>query len=507
VPSDKKYTALLKASSQEAVPPNPARLLPALRNIGYKLEHAISDLIDNSINARANNILIRFLTGEDKIQAVVIADDGDGMGEERITEAMRFGADEDFYPEGSLGKYGMGLKLASLSHAEVLTVISRKKGKACGRRWTPEGIAKGWYLDKLDRKEIEPLLNDTWNGLDLSKNGTLVVWKKLDKLPTSPKGLEQTLRTIKNRLRRYLGLIFHRFISDGRISIKIDHKDINEPETNVFLTTEPLDPFKYGNQPHDDYPRLFTVDMPEIGKMKIRTHIWPANSDSPEYKLGGNAASRQGFYFYRNDRLIQVGGWNGLVESESEPHGSLARVVVDLPSDLEDKFGLNVQKSAVITPSNFIPSLKSSTSASGITFEDFRRTAQEVYRKSDDGHKHVAPMIPAGDIPADIEKMAKTWFKDSSGKFRKIKVKWSSLKVPQLFILKLDTDTIILNENYRKQILGQRRRGKNDLPFVKTALFFMLRDFFKKKRLSKKDRELLDKIDAVLREAIDKGKG
>jgi hypothetical protein len=56
-----------------------------------------------------------------------------------------------------------------------------------------------------------------------------------------------------------------------------------------------------------------------VGEIPLDGHIWPPNSDQPEYQLGNRAAARQGFYFYRNNRLIQAGGWNGLLQNEAEP--------------------------------------------------------------------------------------------------------------------------------------------------------------------------------------------
>lgn len=500
------YRERLPAQDKINVPPDPARLVGALRAIGYKFEQAISDLVDNSINADAKHVVIRFITDRDSIRAVAIADDGIGMDEETISEAMRFGS-KDVYEESSLGKYGMGLKLASMSHAKVLTVVSRCAGAPVGRRWTPEGIADDWAVDILGSEDFRHTLDDTWQKLDLSDSGTIVIWKEIDRIRIYKNGLKATINSFKGRLKKHLGLTFHRFIEDGRLTILVDDRDINGPEKDNYLEIPALNPFGFPAWPSDDYPRNFNADLDRIGRLSMKAYICPPNSKAPEYKLGGNAAARQGFYFYRNDRLIQAGGWNSLVESEAEPHGSLARVKVDLPAKMDGDFGLNVQKSAVITPASFVAGVQDSASAQSVSFDDFRRTADEIYRKTDEGAVDRAPMIPAGQVPKQITDLAKRWFREKGGKFRSIKLQWVQLDGPEIYEIDQKKNSIALNTRYRKLILGSRRRSKQDVPLFKVTLFFLLKDYFRKKRLSKKDKEYLEAMEEVIRAAAKNGKG
>ena len=506
MPADNVFTDRLPTDGTERVPGNPARIANALRSIGYKFEQAIADLIDNSIDAEAENVLIRLLIDGNSFSSVAIVDDGNGMDADEIREAMRYGSEED-YEDESLGKYGMGLKLASLSHANVLTVISRQDGHAIGRRWTPEGVARDWLVDKLTTEAASAVLSEPWQGLDLSQSGTIVLWKEIDRLRVSSRGMTPTLRSLENRLKKHLGLTFHRFIEDRRLRIFVDHRDIHEGERENFLEVEALNPFKFAGWPSPDYPRSFTASMDGIGNLPMKAFICPPNSKTPEYKLVGNVAARQGFYFYRKDRLIQAGGWNTLVESEAEPHGSLARVKIDLPPSMDGDFGLSVQKSTVITPPSFVPSVIDSSSAQGVTFDDYRRTADEIYRKKDDRAVHHAPMVPSGDIPSALTDLSKRWFKDEGGKFRRIKILWSEIDGPEIFEIDSKKNTIRLNERYRKQILGQRRTSKTDLPLLKTTLFFLLKGYFTKQRLSKKDKEYLIAMEEVIRASAKIGKG
>src|SRR5207248_876268 len=93
-----------------------------------------------------------------------------------------------------------------------------------------------------------------------------------------------------------------------------------------------LDPFGYPTTGNLQYPRTFTVSIDGCDAIQLAAHIWPAKSNLEQYKGIGSVIERQGFYFYRNDRLVQAGGWNGF--RQPEHHLSLARVAVDLPADL-----------------------------------------------------------------------------------------------------------------------------------------------------------------------------
>ena len=223
----KQDIARLESHDGDEIPPNAKRLIGALRQIGYSFEQAISDLIDNSINAHAKNVVIRFITSEDNIVSVVIADDGIGMSPTKLVGAMKFGSDEEA-SSGSLGKYGMGLKLASLSHARALTVVTNGKKGVSARRWTIEGIKKGWICDVIKDSDAYKFYNSRTYPFDISSHGTLVIWNDIDKLPTSAKGLEDTLKKLKLKLKTHLGLCFHRFIEDHKLNIYIDVQELNE---------------------------------------------------------------------------------------------------------------------------------------------------------------------------------------------------------------------------------------------------------------------------------------
>lgn len=328
--------------SSEPIAPDPGRLIVALRQIGYSLEQALSDLIDNALSAGATNVLIRFLWTGERIVGVAVVDDGAGMDAAQLRNAMRFGSAARV-DHTSLGKFGLGLKLSSFSHARTLVVISRREGLTVGRRWTLAGIRRHWDCDIVKESQAAALIDAPWSPIDLRVSGTVVLWNDIDKLPVSGRGLRYTLNALHRRLELHLGLHFHRFIQRGVLSIHIDQQEQGEPEHQIRATVPALDPFGYGVAPLEGYPRTFVMHLAGVGEIPLDCHLWPPNSDRPEYRLGNRAAARQGFYFYRNRRLIQAGGWNGLLQNDAEPHASLARVRIDLPPSFDDRFSLNVQ--------------------------------------------------------------------------------------------------------------------------------------------------------------------
>ncbi|MDB4779061.1 ATP-binding protein, partial [Verrucomicrobia bacterium] len=330
------------------IKPDPARLISALSHIGYKLEDSISDLVDNSISAHAKNVLIRFLHDGENITQILVADDGVGMRPSVLKESMRFGSAEAS-DISSLGKYGLGLKLASLAYCNDLRVTSKVDRSYSGLSWSVEGISSGWQCERLGKQICSNLLRQEFGPISFAESGTVVQWCDLKNLPTHKKGLRSLLGGIEKRLRLHIGTRFHRFIQGERVSIHMDQQlSHGEPE-DYWVTIQPLDPFGYEKSGNEEFPSKFrSPPIGGVGNIEFEAHIWPPKSESENYRLGKRTSSSQGFFVYRNDRLIQAGGWLGLVNDETEAHSSLARIKMDLPPGLEDLFSLNVQKSSVI---------------------------------------------------------------------------------------------------------------------------------------------------------------
>ena len=111
--------------------PSAALLIESIRDIGYTIETAIADLVDNSISAGANNIKILLINNDNNQPFLSVEDDGEGMTENELLSAMRLGSKDPniVRRKDDLGRFGLGLKTASFSQCRKLTVESTKAEK------------------------------------------------------------------------------------------------------------------------------------------------------------------------------------------------------------------------------------------------------------------------------------------------------------------------------------------------------------------------------------------
>ncbi|WP_149006604.1 ATP-binding protein, partial [Escherichia coli] len=208
--------------------PSAARLVESLRDTGYSEKAAFADIVDNSIAANATKIAIelQYLMGEFR---VVITDNGDGMTESELKNAMRYGSEKRPNPK-SLGKFGMGLKTASTAFCRRLVVLSQKEGTAVGRIWDLDTISE------KDRWELEtPDENDYYDDFEVledfsGNSGTMIVWEKIDRLikPGSDRQMLDQIRTLGKELVDELSAVFFKYLSSGNVEISL--KIADEPE-------------------------------------------------------------------------------------------------------------------------------------------------------------------------------------------------------------------------------------------------------------------------------------
>jgi len=493
----------LETLETRRIEPGSSKLIHALRFVGYTFEQAISDVVDNSVSAKAKNVVLRFITEGERLRSLVIADDGWGMDEARLEEAMRFGSADD-YDDESLGKYGLGLKLASLSQAGTLEVLSRKNSISSGRRWTLAGLSSDWHCEVLDADGVQRVMNELHPEMASRDAGTLVVWKDIDRLNLGRQGLAKALDGLSRRLQMHLGLHFHRFLEAQGVQMWIQTRALdNHEDAPARQQIGPINPFGYPTSGHQDYPRTVRVEIPGSGAIDVRACIWPPNSKDLAYKLGGKAAQRQGFYFYRRDRLIQAGGWNGVVEHEAEPHSSLARLAIDLPPELDSQFGLSVQKSKVITPPAFVPAVTEAKDQEGASWlSKYRKAANSAYRH-DERAVEDYPLLPTIGLPSELIEIAREELAEGKQrKVRSVKMEWVELSSPDFFELDREQFVIRLNKSYRNAVLGGRRGTPTDAPIIKLLLFMLVRDDLDRGRMSSARKDQLDAINRLLSNAV-----
>lgn len=327
------------------LPPFAPTLIESIRAIGYSLESAISDVLDNSISAGASAIEISFTPYEDPY--IAIFDNGCGMNSDKLTESMRYGScDSSLSRESSdMGRYGLGMKTASLSQCRHLTVVSKQDGEISARRWDLDHIqATGeWSLLVLDEKELDSL--PLVDSLQQTQSGTVVIWKNLDRIFSGEVNLEDGMTDKMDLVEKHLALIFHRFLAggDGDNIIKLTMNGENVVGFDPFFTEksrQAMDEEKIDIPQYNAVVRVLPYILPHPSKMSTK--------ELEKYGGKDGMRSQQGFYIYRNKRLLIYGTWFRMTKMDE--FSKLARVRVDIPNTLDDLWTLDVKKSTATAP-------------------------------------------------------------------------------------------------------------------------------------------------------------
>jgi hypothetical protein len=352
--------------------PDPSRLIYGLRDTGYNVRTAAADIIDNSIAAHAGRIDIEIVLRADGRKLVYFADDGCGMDENGVHGAMRYGAPERENPE-SLGKFGLGLKTASSSVCLKFTIISRKSKEQplAKLAWDLEHVAKlrRWEMLREAVSADEREMFDEHCG----DHGTLVIWEKCDRIlskeyEAGSSKEQNAVKRLGDTLSKHLSLVYHRFL---------DTADERERNIRIHINGEPVTPWNpfypaRSEQVLAEKKQKLVVEMPDGSEQiaGIRAWILPHRSDmtKTEEQLYARISNRaQGFYVYREGRLIQDGSWMD-VFGAPEPHTSLLRIEFDFGHELDDAFRIDVKKSRIL----FHPDLE----------DGLKELLQPIYREA-----------------------------------------------------------------------------------------------------------------------------
>ncbi|MCG3040452.1 ATP-binding protein [Streptomyces sp. S1A] len=495
----------LPASWQYDVPTSGSTHLPpdagyarALTNQGYGFEAAVADLIDNSIDAGADSVVVHFLRDSDRILSLLVLDNGHGMNDAELDQAMTVGRRRD-YDGQALGMYGTGLKAASLSQARSLTVISRtKRSRAAGRKLTAESIEDGFRCDTVEPGFAQQQI-DTYDGL-IEWHGTIVRWDHVRAFETvAPGQSEQFLSKAIAQLGIHLGLYLHRFLSNG-LKLDIAVWDVSTGEEVDHNSVDPLDPFGYKVPGKAGYPKKFTAPVEGVGQVTLEAHIWPAKSNLAGFRQIGSIQDRQGFYFYRNDRLVQAGGWSNLRSPEG--HLVLARIAVDLPSTPNEVFSLTVKKDGVEVTPAFTLGVEKATDESGTMFRTYLADAETAYREgaSRSVIERAAVNEPGKGFDPKVKRAVREELplKDDDP----VRIDWVPLPDDRFFDLDRDNYVILLNRDFREDFNDGRRGGANDAPVTKTLLYLLLQDCFGLGRWERKRADRIEYWNSILLAAV-----
>ncbi|RJP69766.1 MAG: ATP-binding protein [Comamonadaceae bacterium] len=325
--------------------PRASVMIEAMRDIGYSFESAVADIIDNSIAAGARNIDLRFGWVAD-LPWIAVIDDGCGMSRDELLEAMRPGSKDPRHERAAhdLGRFGLGLKTASFSQCRELTVLTRRSEELNGMRWDLDrvSVTNRWEITEVHPSEM----SDMPCSLPPDESGTLVLWRKIDRLELAGMGEvgHEAVNEMMSAIQRHLSRIFHRFLA-GELGLKRVRISVNGTDI------EPYDPFAELTIATQKFP-LEVVRFRD-SEVKIQAYVLPHHSkvSAKEYeRLAGPEGylRNQGFYIYRNRRLIIWGSWFRLARQEELT--KLARVRIDIPNNTDHHWGIDVRKARAHPP-------------------------------------------------------------------------------------------------------------------------------------------------------------
>jgi hypothetical protein len=359
----------MKAKTRSA-PPRAMAMLESLRGLGYSTGAALADIIDNTISAGATEVRLDF-AWDGAASRITILDDGRGMSDAELESAMRLGDKNplDARSVHDLGRFGMGLKTSSLSQCRRLTVATVKDGATSCLRWDLDELAAdpndGWLLFEGPAQASRHYIS----ALKGMKTGTLVLWEAMDRIVTDGYTADDYL-ALTVEVEAHLAMVFHRLIQGPRARLKLLLNG---------RAISPWDPFMSGHAAKP-WTSPVTKHATDYGSVAVQCHVLPHRDKltTAEFEANGGPAgwmAQQGFYVYRNERLLVAGGWLGLGASRAwnrEEAHRLARIRLDIPNTADADWKIDVRKSTARPPVSLRPWLT-------LLAENTRERARRVF--------------------------------------------------------------------------------------------------------------------------------
>jgi len=348
--------------------PRPDALIESLRSVGYSLAAALADIIDNSIAAKADNIWINF-NWDGGNSSISVLDDGNGMSEAALVDAMRPGSLNplEIRAPSDLGRFGLGLKTASFSQGRELHVWTKEVGEAeHGRCWDLEYVSlhNEWRL----RKDLPIPASDLAKVFNRNQSGTLVTWKKLDRVVPHDTEVADNeahkffMARIKD-VRQHLSMIFHRYMAN-EVAWRTKRLAIFVNGTDQIAAIEAWNPFRGGANAGAQSTPVEHLAFKGL-HLAVKGFVMPHRDRllPEEYeRLGGPRGwlAQQGYYVYRNDRILVAGDWLKLGRGspwQKDEQYKLARLSIDIPNSMDMDWSLDVKKSTARPPNRLIARL------------------------------------------------------------------------------------------------------------------------------------------------------
>jgi hypothetical protein len=448
--------------------PEASSMIETFRAIGYNIETAVADIVDNSISANAKNIWINF-EWKGTESWLSIKDDGNGMNNEELIQAMRPGSKNPLEDRNNkdLGRFGLGLKTASFSQARKLTVISkRKEYNTIYWTWDLDYVNQTGYWNLID---LMPIGFNT-KMLDNLPSGTIVIWNDIDRVvkhlkQDDNKALDK-FQIIMEQVKKHLAMVFHRFMEGKKVKIYFQDNEI-----------KPWNPFLIDEQATQSFPE----EPLHGGKVILKGYVLPHKSKISEEKYKEAEGTKgwndhQGFYIYRNERLLLAGDWLGMFRKEE--HYKLTRIQIDLPNSLDAEWQIDIKKSVARPPIMFRDQIKNYALK-------VRAHAVEVYRHRG---KTIQRMAGQQYVPLWVDhKRADKWYYKINREHPLIeKIKAQSKTEPEKAIEMLlrfieetiPTKSIFIKESEEPEAQGKPFEDK-DHDVIKTTMQMMFDNLIK----------------------------
>jgi hypothetical protein len=337
----------------------------AISGYPYTPRAAVMDVADNSVANEATSLLIQLPDNSEKGR-VVVADNGTGIAPDTLNEVLRAGSrTQALYTAQSLSRYGIGLKGAGFSLGGKIVVLTRWKGEITRRRAIELSVIEhsdAWFQDTRDPDEDEVKYFNSLlaqlPGAGQRETGTVVIIEELNIR-------SREIGRLKADIARALGETYSKFIASGRLSVQLNDRVI-----------EAVDPL------HRENPSTVVLYKQEPVKLNNGTTIYfsavslphPNQVDIETRRAYRYTQSNQGFYLYRNGRLIRSGETLGLFSYDF--HYNAFRAELEYNSEADDDIKVDVAKSTVTATPEIQQKLQEMVTIA-------RKTAETLWRERD----------------------------------------------------------------------------------------------------------------------------
>ena len=364
--------------------------LKGIRDLGYKnTPYALNEINDNSFQAGVRNIHYELIGTSNKIDEMVIYDDGHGMVKDMLTVAVTWGGTHRQGSRKGFGKYGYGLPSASLSIAKKYTIYSKVKGGDWNR--IIFDITKLETSDKPSLDEIRsvpekcdlPKFIKSFEGKNLVadklESGTIIHYEELDKISPT------TINTLKNNLLFDFGQTYFKLLNTTKMYV--DNQEV-KPVDPCFATPgmkgyeDEINNLKVQDEDYHEMTREIKDEEGNIHEIQIRwckLHpLFAVRNDSDEKdveqavikgKITGKSDTKSfrwkvitqnhGIVFRRLGRRMDVVKTIGS-KSYANTNARYARCEINFPPVLDEHFAVNTSKQQIIPNERFIQTLEES---------------------------------------------------------------------------------------------------------------------------------------------------